>query len=163
MTRRTYEQLGFLIFLALSFAWVAWESLGFHVDAMRFPFVAGIAALCLIVIDFVETLRKGETVDTEARQDHTVGSQSIVAQFIRTLPYFLWVGGYYIGIYAIGFLLSTGIFVTLMLVFLGHVRVVIAVAGAIATMVFLQVFANIMYIEWPIGELEYMLDMRFRL
>lgn len=110
MKPRRAEQLAFLALMGLVFAWAAWEARTFPDRARIFPQVAAGGAVLLTLFALVREWRAGEEWEG---YDGT----PFVAVVGEAVPYLLWIGGYFVALWLLGFTVGTTLFV------LGFLRV----------------------------------------
>ncbi|MEQ8195452.1 MAG: tripartite tricarboxylate transporter TctB family protein [Rhodospirillales bacterium] len=158
MSLRNREQIVFLILVAALFAGVLYMSLGFDPKARYFPFFVGSAFLVLSLAElartyFIDIKRGGEevaTVDAEG----PMSNAPLVQRFPYVLPLLLWLAGYYAGIYLIGFLIATVLFLFFFLRLVARLSLMWSAASSIIVGSALYGFAMAMALEWPRGLLE---------
>jgi hypothetical protein len=158
MSLRNREQIVFLVLVAALFAGVFYTSLGFDPKARYFPFAVGAVFFVLSLIELARTyfidIKGGgaevATVDAEG----PMSNAPLVQRFPHVLPLLLWLGGYYAGIYLIGFLLATGLFLFVFLRLVARLSVLWSVASGLIVGFVLYGFARMMALEWPRGLLE---------
>lgn len=154
MKPRHRDQLLFLVLVAALFGWVAIHAQGFHRTARIFPQVVAIAMLVLALIELVSY---GLGAWREAR--HGVGPKGPVEEDGPSLwdgmrqvgPYIVWILAYFLGIYLVGFVVASGVFVALSLMTMGRMRWYAAIGSTAVLIAGLLVLANALTLQWPAG------------
>lgn len=146
------EQYIFLAVVLVLFAWAAYEALNFPTQAQTFPRSVALVAVAIVLLEMVAfffTARgDSSSVDTGAEED-AVPADSIRARFSGILPYLLWIGAFYVGIYLIGMVAASGIFMLLFLLLPGKMKWYYALLAAILTVIFLITMEDVMSLRWP--------------
>lgn len=141
---RFVEQVVFLCVAGLLFLWVAWEARTFPDRSRIFPQVVAAAAFLLTLLGLARDARAG--VDPEVH-----GGTPFVARMRAAVPYLLWIGGYYVALWLLGFPVATALFVFAFLRVegeMGNVRAAVGVA------LLLGVFGLLWWaleLYWPVG------------
>lgn len=101
---RRREQLVFLALMGLVFAWVAWEARTFPDRARIFPQVAAVGAVLLTLFALVREWWAGD-----AWEGYDGVPFLVLAR--EGVPFLLWIGGYYVALWLVGFMAGTAFFV----------------------------------------------------
>lgn len=153
MSAARREAAAFLLVAIALFAWGAWEASGFPGRARVFPQFSSLAGLAAGLAALVRALRGGEErpggpapsgpEEPDAPADR---APSFTAQVRAALPYLLWLGGLYVGIYLLGFAAASGLFLLFFLRYPGELswgRAAVGAAGAEAVLLLLAHVVNL--------------------
>lgn len=120
---RRVEQLVFLCVMGLVFAWAVWEARTFPDRARIFPQVAAGGAVLLTLFALARELRSGD--DWEGYD-----GVPFVRHARKGARYLLWIVGYYVALWLVGFVPATALFVVAFLRVEDGMGWLRAVAGA---------------------------------
>jgi asparagine N-glycosylation enzyme membrane subunit Stt3 len=162
MKNKGLERLVFLGLVALVFSWAGWEAVSFPPRARIFPQTVAFAALALALIEIARTLiarRRGraEAMPT-AEQKGESKRPTLHEQVVAGAPYVLWIAAYYVGIYLVGFLVASGMFVFLFLNRVGRVRWLAALGATAPLLAAMLAIGAAMNLSWPTGLISNWLD-----
>ena len=168
MSLKNREQLIFLGLLAALFAGVFFTSLTFDPKAMYFPIAIGCGFFVLTLMELARTyivdIKSGDTessvMGAEMGAEGPVSDVPLMKRVPTVLPFLLWLGGYYAGIYVIGFLLTTPVFIFTFLWRVADLSVLRSAISAIFVGAAIYGFARIMSLEWPRGLIEYTFNLQ---
>ncbi len=159
MSRKNREQIVFLVFLAALFAGVFATSLTFDPKAMYFPVTIGAAFFVLTIVELARTyfidIKSGKTDFAAMGAEGPVSDVSLIEHLPKVLPFLYWLCGYYAGIYLIGFLLTTPIFIFMFLWRVADLSFIRSTISAAIVGIAIYGFARLMSLEWPRGLIEY--------
>lgn len=164
MKGREVERLIFLGLVALVFSWAGWEALSFPSRARIFPQTVAFAALALALIEVARTLiawRRGRTQAMPPAEQKGRGESkrsTLHEQVVAGAPYVLWIAAYYMGIYLVGFVVASGVFVFLFLTRVGRVRWLAAVGATAPLLAAMLAVGTAMNLSWPTGLISNWLD-----
>ena len=134
MTRHNREQIFFLFFLLIVFAYAAWDSMSFPTKAQTYPRTVALAAIVVTLIELVlYTLSTRKQKPVDAADDVGV----FTPQFMKILPYLIWLVVFFIVIYLIGIVLASGLFVFAFLLREGKMRWYFALGSGLIIIAFL--------------------------
>lgn len=166
MSATKRESVLALLLVAALFAWAAWEASGFPGRARVFPQFSSLAGLAATVGALIRTLgEEGEAstgpeasrpdeperarAETEAAEESGPGAdraRSFAGQVGAALPYLLWLGLLYLGVYLIGLTAASGLFLLHFLRYPGELpwsRAAAGAAGAMGVLLLLAYFVNL--------------------
>ena len=132
----------------------AWKSLDFPALSGIFPLTVSVVGLILatttIAVDFVVWCRSRQKTVTAEDSDIAFLLESDVKEpFFRATRYGLWLIGFTVFIWLVGFVLAAGVFVLLFQVIESRSRWPALIVGPLATMGLLIVMARILNMYWP--------------
>jgi hypothetical protein len=166
LKNKVFEQFVFLLLIAGWFTFAAWQTINFPRLARTFPLFVTIGGLLLAIIEFGRTFYHCRSQSENPLQDddpnHSSYIASISESFPKAFPYLLWLGGYYIGIFLVGFVVASGLFIVLFLVFIGRARFWFSLAGAGLLIIGILVLGRLLVLEWPRGIAELWLNIEIR-
>lgn len=142
------EQYIFLTIALIIFAIAAYMALDFPTQAQTFPRSVALVAVAIVLLEmiaFAFTMRGDSDTDEETKPD----IDSIRAKFGGISPYLLWIVLFYAGIYLIGMVAASGIFMFLFLLLLGKMKWYYALLSAMLTVAFLITMEDVMSLRWP--------------
>jgi hypothetical protein len=155
MNSRQLERFAFLVLVALVFVWAGWEATSFPSRARIFPQTVAFAALILTGVEVLKALislsrhRAARRLSQgEAAEE---GGATLREQVVKGAPYLLWIIGYYVGIYLVGFVVASGAFVLLFLWRAGRVRWPAATLATAPLLAVLLLLGAAMNLSWPGG------------
>jgi hypothetical protein len=132
--------LMFYLFLFVFFGWMAVEARRFQETASYFPLsIASVASILVIVaaVKQIVSIRKGEK------------SEPFHEKFHFVLKYMLWVIGYVILIYLVGFILASVIYVSLFLFLEAKISFLKIICVTATMVVFIIVISHWLELTWP--------------
>lgn len=144
MKRHNIEQITFLVLMLLLFGWAGSNSLTFPDQAQTYPRTVAFAAALIVLIELGLYLW-GLRSDNE----EVPLSETLSGRFRGILPYFLWLGAFFIIIYLVGIVIASALFVSIFLIREGNVPWYYAVAAGVIVIVFLLTMEDIMSLKWP--------------
>jgi putative tricarboxylic transport membrane protein len=149
---RFVERLVFLLLVTGVFAWVMVTSTGFPRLSRIFPNTVATAALVLCVAELIRMLVHRLVLARRRPPDEAADEgPSLIEQAGKAATYIAWIVGYYVGIYVLGFVVASALFVAAFITVLGGVRPFVAVLGTAALITFLLVFGGALNLHWPQG------------
>ena len=158
MSAKAREQLVLLGLVIVLLLWMVWEARTFPERARIFPQLIASFGLLLACAELVRTivvhrraLRRAHDA-AEAIEANGTGL-TWMAQFVAGIPYLLWVLGYYVAIYLIGFLAASFAFVMAFLVTVARMRWYTAAAATAVFSGLLMLFGFSFRLTWPRGAL----------
>lgn len=167
MKGKRVEQLVALGVLLLIFGVAAWDAVDFRGQARTFPLTIGLAMAALVVLEALLfwTRRNRPKAAVEkaageqggavpgpdeaprpAEQSTQIG---LSQQFMRILPYLLWLLGLYGAIYLLGMVVACGLFAGLFLWRVGNLPWYTSLAAGVGTVLFLMFLGEVMNLRWP--------------
>ena len=105
MSRRLVEELVFMAIVAVILVAMLWAAMEYPFTARLMPQVVAGAALLLLSVEFVLTVRRSRHVPTAEHGEPLIGDK-----LKRTMPYLLWLAALYIAISLIGLVISAALF-----------------------------------------------------
>lgn len=142
--RQQKLSLSFSIFIFIIFCFAAWKSLSFAELARFFPLYISVAGAVLtlvhIIISSINIVRN--------KQDEKSGKLEELGSVFK---YIVWVIGYIILIFVIGFLPATVVFLFAFLLKESKFGIIKTVIGVALTMSIILLFSNLMNLYWPTG------------
>ncbi len=155
MKNKVFEQFVFLLLIAGWFFFAAWQAIDFPRLAQTFPLFVTIGGLLLTIIEFGRTFYHCRSRSKSSPRDddpnYPSDTASISENLPKAFPYLLWLGGYYIGIFLVGFVIASGLFIVLFLVFIGRARFWVSLAGAGLLITGILVLGRLLGLLWPSG------------
>jgi hypothetical protein len=155
MKAREVERLVFLALVALLLFWAGWGAVSFPPRARIFPQTVAFAALGLALIELTRTLIAWTRGRTEAMPTPEPTGESkrpaLHEQVVAGAPYVLWIVAYYVGIYLVGFVVASGVFVFLFLNRVGSLRWLAAVGATAPLLAAMLALGTAMNLSWPTG------------
>lgn len=139
MKQQRIEQLVFLFLLFALFSWATWSAADFKGQARTFPFWVGTAAMIFVSIEFFLTLFREKTQKAD----------SLIQAFVQISPYLLWITAYFGGIYLMGMIVASTLFVAFSIWRMGEVPWHFALIGGLAVAFFLILLTDVMNLKWP--------------
>jgi len=166
LKNKVFEQFIFLLLIAGWFAFAAWQTINFPRLARTFPLFVTIGGLLLTIIEFGRTIYNCKSQSENQPRDDDPNHPSYIAGIYESLPkvfpYLLWLGGYYIGIFLVGFVVASGLFIVLFLIFIGQARFWLSLTGTGLLVIGILVLGRLLGLEWPRGIAELWLNIEIR-
>jgi hypothetical protein len=166
LKNKVFEQFVFLLLIAGWFTFAAWQTINFPRLARTFPLFVTIGGLLLTIIEFGRTFYHCRSQSENPPRDDDPNHPSYIASIGESLPkafpYLLWLGGYYIGIFLVGFVVASGLFIVLFLVFIARARFWFSLAGAGLLITGILVLGRLLGLLWPRGIAELWLNIGIR-
>ena len=144
MARHHREQLIFLVLVLLLFLWAGWDSLDFPDKAQTYPRTVAFAAAFIAVVELIAYSIGMRSQTSNASEVSTLGTQ-----FVKILPYLVWILAFYATIYVIGIIAASGLFVCLFLIREGKAPWYYAIGAGIVVIFFLITIEDVMSLKWP--------------
>ncbi|MEM7536586.1 MAG: tripartite tricarboxylate transporter TctB family protein [Chloroflexota bacterium] len=144
MARHHREQFIFLVLVLLLFLWAGWDSLDFPDKAQTYPRTVAFAAAFIAVVELIAYGISMRSQTSGASEVSTLGTQ-----FVKILPYLIWILAFYATIYVIGIIAASGLFVCLFLIREGNVPWYYAIGAGIVVIFFLITIEDVMSLKWP--------------
>jgi len=146
MSRRLVEELVFMAIVAVILVAMLWAAMEYPFTARLMPQVVAGAALLLLSVEFVLTVRRSRHVPTAEHGEPLIGDK-----LKRTMPYLLWLAALYVCISLIGLVISAALFCAAFGYFVGKLRWWSALLGSALLVVFLIVLGEGFNLDWPAG------------
>lgn len=140
------EHYIFLTIVLILFAWAAYLALDFPTQAQTFPRSVALVAVGIVAIEMVAYLF---VVWKSSDEVEPTAFDSIRTRFGGIWPYLLWILAFYAGIYVIGMVAASGIFMFLFLLREGKMKWYYALLSAVLTVAFLITMEDVMSLRWP--------------
>ena len=137
-------RMAFLVAVCLLFAAAAWTAQSFPPRARIFPQVVAVGGFLLGLLAAARGFA-GKGTLMEERPGHFLG------HLRKAAPFLMWLMAYYVGIYLVGLLLASGLFVAAFLAREGRVRPYRAMIGGALMSGFLLLIGNVVGLDWPVG------------
>ncbi|TCT21709.1 tripartite tricarboxylate transporter TctB family protein [Melghiribacillus thermohalophilus] len=139
----------FSIFLLVIFTYAVIDALTFAKLARFFPLYIAAIAVFFALMDLILNiyrylkLRKSEQREQEDQED--------TEEFTGTVRYMIWIIGYVTGIYILGFMITTTLFLVLFLLFETKFGIIKTSVSTAITIGIILLFGNMMNLYWPKG------------
>jgi hypothetical protein len=142
----------FSVFVLILFCWMAWEARGFAELARFFPLYISIGGAVLALVDIILRIIK-------LNRNKNNESESVHDKPLSVLKYFIWIVGFLVLIYLLGFLVATTIFLFAFLYIEAGFKLIKTFLSVTVTMVAIISFSNVMTLYWPKGLLGQLLSL----
>jgi hypothetical protein len=142
----------FSVFVFALFSWMAWEATGFAELARFFPLYISIAGAVLTLADIVlRIIKLNRNINKKTEAVHDAP--------LSVLKYIIWIIGYLVLMYLLGFLVATTIFLFAFLYIESGFKLIKTFLSVTITMVAIISFGNLMTLFWPKGLLGQLLGL----
>lgn len=146
MSRRLVEELLFMTVIAVVLVWMLATAMTYPFTARLMPQVVAIAALILLAVEFVLTMRRSQRQTPEERGEPLVGDK-----LRRTAPYLVWIMALYVATALVGLVVSAAVFTVAFSRFVGKMRWWSSLLGTAILVGFLLGMAAAFNLDWPVG------------
>ncbi|MDW5377393.1 tripartite tricarboxylate transporter TctB family protein [Halomonas sp. HP20-15] len=146
MSRRLLEELVFMAIIAVILVVMLWAAMDYPFTARLMPQVVAGTALLLLVIEFVQTVRRSRHKPATEHGEPLFGDK-----LKRTMPYLLWLAALYVAVSLIGLVISAALFCAAFGYFVGKLRWWAALLGSVLLVVFLIALGEGFNLDWPPG------------
>lgn len=148
---KPFLSLVFSVVLFLLFCWSAWKAAGFSELAKFFPYYISIAAAILAFIHVLIGLKTYLVNKQRGHIPEAVGDGDPEENTAPVWRYMVWIIGYIVFIYLIGFLSATVLFLIVFLYFETKFSMIKTAISVVITLSLILIFSKYMTLYWPKG------------
>lgn len=148
MRQAKVEQLIFTFFVGAVFIGAAILSFAFPESARRFPLTVTILSALFVVIQILKLYLNTKQEDTK---EDASNQKTVLSQGKKIAPYIIWILGFYLLIYIVGFVIASGIFVFAFLLTQAKLRWYFALISAAIVVAGILFLGDLLSLKWPFG------------
>ena len=148
MSRARRFEFGFIVLLLGILGLAAIDTAGFPFFARLFPLVAALIAFAATVVELVRVVRAPATSPAAGDGD---GISDFLDRIRAGMPLLVALLAYYAAIYLFGFLVASGLFISLFLNLIARVRALSAALTGAVVIGWLIGISWLFVLEWPDG------------
>jgi len=138
----------FIVLISIMLFVVVWSLVSMKgLEAKLLPIIFSSAILILSAIGLSRNIKAGGQPDATLTEGKAVGNQETAESWRGYLPHGVWVVGFSIGIYFLGFIISIPIFVLAYMKYLGRRWIVAIISAVLAPVVIHVAFERALEID----------------
>ena len=120
-------------------------SFSFPESARRFPLVVSVISALFVVIQLVKVWLKKDSSDASENP------KTVLSQGRKIIPYIIWILGFYLVIFLVGFVIASGIFVFSFLLTQAKLRWYMALLATVLVVAAILFLGDLLSLKWPLG------------